>query len=395
MKILILEQDEDLCIDIVKRIEEAGRRTSLKGISIVGSSLRELGSFIPELIFVGPFAVNSFEDVSRRLHGMFPRVPISLLLNSEDYVSEAIDIRRRHSVRIVALGDIPQMAQVIFDVALGGARGNVIGPRGRVLGLTHTKGGVGATSLAASFAAAAASRKVSTVLIDFSVVNPDITLWSNYGIAAQSALKKAYETSTIGPSLVKDILEPAPDGRSNLHILGQLERYIDAYRYHIDNPELGSGTSDMVEKLIDSLSQEFELVVIDLGNHWGVATLSALAVCTHVFFVVDEAPWSFARSVQALRRISAESEDPSEFDYRKWSILVNGCSHDSEAAKLLASAQMDDFFISKVNSFGVPLSKRGADWLEGNRTLYDNADKPFQIALDEVLKSVIPASLQE
>jgi Mrp family chromosome partitioning ATPase len=390
MKILLVEQDEILRADLVQRIEEAGKRTLIKGISITGSNLKELGSFMPDAIFIGPFALTDTQDVLTRIHAIFPRLTITLLLPSEEYVAEAIDLRRAYPLRVLALGDIPQIAQVIFDHSYGVATKGKFGKRGRVISVVHTKGGVGASTLLSSIGASVAERKMPTLLIDLSVVSPLLTSWGQYGVLQQNALKTFYESGDRAPGVTRELIHQVPCESKNLFLIGQFERFIDSFHLHIDNPNNEHSTFDMMESLLEEVSDEFEYVFLDLGNHWGIATLSALAISTHVLFVVEGSLGHINRSFADLGRISAESEDPSEFDFRRWNVIVNGVHSLQEARNLFEACETNSFLDTTTKTFGVPMSGKGMEWFTSRKTLYELGDKDYKVAIDAIIKDLFP-----
>ncbi|HMO18268.1 MAG TPA: AAA family ATPase [Oligoflexia bacterium] len=407
MKILVVEQDDNARNDIIRRVEEAARRTSLKSVTVFGNTLADLGSFNPELLVIGPFARNSIEDVTRRLEGIFPRVPLCLLLGSEDYVSDAIDIRRRNVVRVVALGDLPQIAQVIMDAAHGGRRGGALGPQGRVVTVVQTRGGVGASSTAVSLGYSASRKRISTAIVDLGVVSADISRWAGVGISNQAALRQLYEKGQASLSSLKEILVAAPGGQGNLFVIGEFENYLDAYRYYLHGMTSDSPDSEIFDKLIDILATEFELVILDIGGDWGIAALSALALSTHVLLVVDASGYGLKRSFETIRRMSIESDDPFEFDFRKWSVVLNN-SVDSESSFSIFQKISEDIVLPNLVSdnslhqdvpvagissrvFPVFGSKKGKDWFSGSKTLYELSEESYQKSIDSILFNIFPS----
>ncbi len=389
MKILVVEQSKEQIEDLCSRIEEAGKRTLLKGVSVTGASLKEVGTFIPELIFLGQFAVKDLDDILKRLNGIFPRVPIALVLSSEAYVSESIDLRRSFPVRILAQGDIPQIAQMILELGHAQSKGRAI-HKGRVLSVVHTRGGVGASSFSVSAADAISRNGKSVVLVDLSVNNPDITRWSSYGILQQTALKKFFMENQKQHVPVHELIKGSPSSNLNLSVVGQMESFVMSYKMHVDAPDSVVSSYEGIERLIGKLTEDFEFVVLDLGTTWGVSTLSALALSTHVFFVVEGTRQNMLRSFENLRRVSVESEDPSEFDYRKWAMVVNGVSSLHEARALYQECEDMSPLNASTSIWGMPLSSKGGEWCVSGYTLYAAGDKNYVSSIDEIVRGTFP-----
>jgi cellulose biosynthesis protein BcsQ len=389
MKILVIEQSKDKIQDLSNRIEEAARLTLLKGITVTGGTLREVGAFIPELIFVGQFAVKEFEDIFKRLGAIFPRVPVALLLSSETYISESIELRRLLPVRILAQGDIPQIAQMILDLGHGPQRGRALN-KGKVISVTHSRGGVGATSFAVSAADAISRHGKSVVLVDLAVVNPDITRWSSYGILQQTALRKFFIDGQKSGVHVNEMVKSSPFSNLNLSVVGLMESFLMSFKMHVDSPESAASTFEYIERLITVLADEFEFIVADLGNIWGVSALSALSMSTNVFLVTEGTRQSMSRSFENIRRISDESEDPTEFDYRKWTLAVNGSDSGRHASSLYQECEDSVFFSSTPQIWSMPISGKGSDWCTAGYSLYAAGDKNYVGSIDEIVNGTFP-----
>jgi MinD-like ATPase involved in chromosome partitioning or flagellar assembly len=157
----------------------------------------------------------------------------------------------------------------------------------------------------------------------------------------------------------------------------------------IDAPDIQSATYDKVEALISLLSDEFDFVLIDLGATWGVSTLSALSLSSSVFFLVEGTRQNMIGSFANLARISAESDDPSEFDYRKWTVLVNCLDTQNEANSLYNSID-NTIFGKSVSLFNIPLSSKGSDWCVSGYTLYGHGSKAYIQSIDEIIKQSFP-----
>lgn len=394
MKILVIEQSKEQIEDLIGRVEEAAKRTLLKGLNINGSTLKEVGSFIPELIFLGAFAVKDLDDVLKRLNGIFPRVPVALLLSSEAYVNESIDLRRSFPLRIMAQGDIPQIAQMILDLADGPKRGRTLN-KGRVLTVAHSKGGVGASSFAVSCADAISRFGKSVVLVDLALASPDITRWASYDLLQQSALKKFFLNTENSAVQIREIVKASPSSNLNLSVVGQLESYVLSFKMHVDVPDNAVSTFDSIERLLEKLTEDFEFVVLDIGNSWGVSALSALALSTQVCFVTEGTKQNMIRSLENVKRLSAESEDPSEFDFRKWSIIVNGTESMKRARQIYQDCEESCPLSTVVSSssipvWGMPISARGADWSISSYTLYAAGDRDYVSSIDEIVRGTFP-----
>jgi len=104
-------------------------------------------------------------------------VPLGVVLANEVYATEAVELRRIVSARIMPIADIAQMAQFILDFDSQMGPDAVLRNRG-VITLLQFKGGVGTTTLAAALGACWARHDLKTVLVDLDDVSAHLSSWA-------------------------------------------------------------------------------------------------------------------------------------------------------------------------------------------------------------------------
>ena len=137
---------------LVERVREALRQLGLRRVDIVDGDLGIVDRLrehdLPTLAFLGPSCYAELEGAIKNFRARFPVVPLAAILEQEIYASEAVELRKRLSVRMIPVADIGQMAQFIVEsgdrlgVLTGGLKS-----RG-VIAVTQLKGGVGTSTVA-------------------------------------------------------------------------------------------------------------------------------------------------------------------------------------------------------------------------------------------------------
>lgn len=391
MKLLIIEQNKDLRADIKKRVEESARSTGLKGITIEAIDMKQVGGSTPDLIILGEFAKDKILEIHSRLNSIHPNVHIILLLGTNDYLEDAVELHKRTQIRIVAQGDLPQLSQIIIDLSQPTSlRSEFIG-KARIISVLGIKGGSGISSLCASLASCYAEYNVSTLLLDMNYCNRDLTTFSQYSIEGQHALSQLLQIPKPDFKNIKPCIEKfRADESSMISIIGAAESFIRGYELFSNTLSVNETNSIWFESKMSLLANEFDTIVIDLGNHWGPSTLSALSISSHVCFMMEDHEWSMKRSFDMLHKISSESEDPAEFDFRKWKIVLNGIKSISAAQESIHQNNSNYNLIKNPTVYGIPWSKKSMDWFIGPHTPYEIGDSGYKDSIEVLAKSIRP-----
>ncbi|NDC38558.1 MAG: hypothetical protein EBZ48_10955, partial [Proteobacteria bacterium] len=111
----------------------------------------------------------------------------------------------------------------------------------------------------------------------------------------------------------------------------------------------------------------------------------ALQRCQAVLLVVDEDRASIKRSIDTLRRMKKESDDPEEFDLSRWTVVVNGYTGDRVPIKEIAALfEAGEILGASLKLVAIPYSQSGCCWAETDLSLYDLAEPPSQAAVERL-----------
>ncbi len=351
---------------LLGRIQEALRRVQMKRVEVLDgdfSLLREQAAGVPpSLAILGPGCYQNLEHSVTRLRGFFSKVPIAVVLENNVYASEALELRRFLSVRILPIADIAQMAQLILDTVGNNVSGSTSKLATGTIGVIHTKGGVGASTIATALASCWAHHGRSVALVDLDDVSPILSEWSLANVAKRRLMGELLLEGEVPRNRTSEILAPVP-GQQNLFVVPQPIMYGESFHFKSDVIDGAPSSADFIPSLVSALEAEVDLVVIDLARSWGVSTFAALPLCKTVLFVFDEDKTSLKRSMETLRRFYRESDDPAEFDFARWRFVQNGSTQTiiklEQATEYVNRAELrpEPFEIAEVR-----FSLSGRDW---------------------------------
>jgi cellulose biosynthesis protein BcsQ len=382
---------------LLERVQEAVRRVQIKRLEILDGDfnlLREqAGGEPPALGILGPGCYEDLESAVERFKGFFTAVPICVVLENSIYASEALELRKFISGRILPIADIAQLAQAILDVI--GASTTSGSSFGGTVGVIHVKGGVGASSLAASLAACWSTFDRQVSLIDLDDVSPLLSDWSRASLQKRRAVGELLLEGEVPRNRVDEVMAPVP-GYQNLRVVPQPVLYGEGFHFKADVIEGAPSSAQYIPSLISGLEERNDLVVIDFGRSWGVSTFSALPLCKTVLFVFDEDKTSLKRSMETLRRFYRESDDPQEFDFNRWRFILNGATNSiiktEQAEEFISRAELrpESFPVTEIK-----FSITGRDWYlssegEHPHTLFEFAEPKIQNQLLNLAHSIFP-----
>ncbi len=377
MKILVIEQDDDFREDLVLRIDQAVKMTELRGVSLLGRSLLNAASESPDLIFLSFLDDSDYSDILFRVRGIFPQVPIILVVPSEQYVEEAVMLRRKFSVRVVALGDIPQCAQIIIDLdsaKLGLSASNT----GTLISFVHVRGGVGNTSTALALGNQFASLGYSTLLGDFDFIKQDLTQWAVYGPAARKELRSLFQSKApVTRDSVRTIVEDIELPNGSMSFLGAAASHSEGVLGYGLGQYSNEPTDDRLEEIILELLHNYEVLVLDCGNMWGVSTLTALALSSRVVCVLPDDEFGMTSTLKTIKRLAQESEDPLEFDFSKWEYMTFSRGIQNKTEEVMSLIQSYGFDHTQLIVNQIPQQKKANLWLLDRSDVLGLADKHY------------------
>ena len=200
MRILVIDTDPKTREVLVTRLREALRQADRKRAEIVSGGLELLSSIegieSASLGFIGPGCYQELESAVSRFRAVYPDVPLGVVLENSVYATQALELRRYVSARIMPLADIAQMAQFVLDGEAKGGSGATVRNRG-VIAVTQCKGGVGVTSVALALAACWAKHELSVALLDLDDFNPQLTVWAKSGASERRAVLEFLQAGAV------------------------------------------------------------------------------------------------------------------------------------------------------------------------------------------------------
>lgn len=194
-----------------------------------------------------------------------------------------------------------ELINCAIDFATHRVEGSVLSRKvGKVIAVTGTRGGIGATTIAVNLAWFLANRVGRRVaLVDLDLQTGDCSLMLN--IKATSALREALDNhSRIDDLFLERVMVPHSE---RLFVLNSEESLRDELQF----------TPDGVEKLISTLQAEFHYVVIDIPRRPSAAVQRAIDMAALRVLVADETIRS-AREIFRLRDVLAHGrQTPRNF----------------------------------------------------------------------------------
>jgi cellulose biosynthesis protein BcsQ len=394
MLLYIIDPDTKFRDELSARTHEALRQAGLKRVEVVEGDFSLLqGNHNTEEIaccFLGPGCYEQLEDAIGMFKGVFPDKPVALILDNDRYSTEAVELRRLVNIRIMPIADLAQMAGFILDCEsqLGTAPGSK--NRG-IVSVVQLKGGVGTSTIAAGLAACWARHDLSVALVDFDDVNPQITDWGRVGSSQRRAMSEMLQQGEVPKYRINELAHPVEGFNGKLVVIGQPERYQESFHFKADILDGAPSAAVFVNSLLNVLRDEFDVVVIDTGRSWGVTTFSVLPLSQQVLLVTDDDGMSVRRTLDNLHRLTRESDDPSEFDLSKWSLVLN-----SYTGKLLSPKDLSieirelDLFPDTATLYTVPYSPLGRQWGGPGQSFYEMVDEGEKAGIRKIAFSIVP-----
>lgn len=394
MQILVIDKHQEFRSTLSARVAEAVRQAGLRGCAIQEVDLLELESHVREfedvIGFLGPGCYDNIEHAMALFHSVYPTSPVALVLENTVYPSVALELRRETNIRVMPLADIVQMAQFVLDYEARLA-GDDTRQRSRgVIGVAQLKGGVGATTVAVSLASCWARNGLSVALVDLDDISPSVTDWAKVPTGKKKALSEMLAAGSVPVFRVNELFHQVEGFDKRLAVVPQPERYQESFHYKADVLDSVPSCAEFVRSLLTTLEQIFDVVVIDLGRSWGIATFAALPRCRSVLLVTGDGSDCVERSVANLSRLHRESDDPEEFDLARWRLVVNGYGGDRLLAEeVFAKFEAADLLLG-ADLAVISHATRGVDWATTDKSFYDLTDAATGQLYSELAFSLVP-----
>ncbi|MBX7136526.1 MAG: AAA family ATPase [Oligoflexia bacterium] len=398
MKLVIVDSAAENRAALQGRIAEALRQADLKNTQIIELDPARIETFEWHQVsgcLVGPGCFEHLEECVQRVRLMNPNGALGAVLLAEDYSGSAVILRKKLPIQVIPLDDVVQLAGFLIDAE---SRSTAVETESRnrgVIGIAQLKGGVGCTTLTAALASCWARHGLSVAALDFDDVNPQLTAWARVGVVQRTVTSEFLRTGEVPAQRVNEMLHPVEGFEGRFVVVGQPEAYNESFHYKANVLDGAPSASEFVNSLIATLSNEFDAVIIDLARSWGVATFTALPLCSQLVLVTDDDGMSVRRTLDAFQRLRKESDDPEEFNLDKWSVVLNGFTGKLITPKEVATEiQEMDLLSAQSSLFTVPFSESGRQWGAPGQSMFETADPRTREVLRRMACNLIPFSFE-
>lgn len=394
MKILALDNFADSREVLVTRLEAALRDANIRRAEITDSDIPGIIKLVaeapPDVIVLGPSCYRGIESNINRCRAAYPKVPIALVLSNEIYASEAVELRRALRVRVLPIADLGQMAQLFLDCESLGEGKSSQTANGVVLVL-QCKGGVGASTISAALAACWVRSQMNVALVDLDDVNPQISDWAGVGASQRRLVTEAIKSGVVKSYKLRELLATVEGYDNRLSVLSQPDQYGEGFHFKADVIPDAPSISSYISSALEGLQSEFDAVIIDGGRSWGVATFAALQAADRVVCVCDDDEASFRRTIDLLLRMSRESDEPAEFDFKKWHFVVNAFTgRVLEEEAVIEELKRREMIADCATLTTIPYVDAARSWSLSKQTLFELADSGTQEDLATLAYKLVP-----
>jgi len=210
-----------------------------------------------------------------------PSKPLIAAVTDMDMPTVRTLLRRGVNDVIALPFDADELVSAVIDLA--SLRADAPLPLAPMVGISHSSGGVGASTVATHLAAALSQNFEDTRCC---LVDLDLQYGELASLLGVESVSNVVDCLDAGDRMDLDIVQNAVvEARDNLSILSVPE--------DVTPPE-GIDT-DQILKLLILLRQNYDYVILDLPSGWTEWSLSAACACDELLLVVDQ-------SIRGLRR---------------------------------------------------------------------------------------------
>jgi cellulose biosynthesis protein BcsQ len=394
MQLVVIDVTPQLRATLLGRVQEASRQAGMQRLAVVEVdplNLDEVNWGATIGIFIGVGCGSMIKELLSKLQGSGSECALSIVLDADTYAAEAVAIHKILGRVVICETDLTQMATFIVDCERL-ATGRPLGVRARhIVGVAQFKGGVGVSTLTASLGVCLARQGRSVAIVDFDDVSPQITEWARVGMSQRMLVGELLRGGEVTTDRLRDFISPVDGFEGRLVVVGQPYTYSEGFHLKSYVLEGSPSASIFVNSLLSLLSTEYEIVLIDLGRSWGVATFTALPWCEKVALVIDDDGLSVRRSVDGLARLKQESGDPDEFNLAKWSVVFNKITGNRLAARDLAAVIDEaEIFPKQPQIYPINFSEKGRQWGGVGETMYDLASEAVRQQISKLANGLAP-----
>lgn len=393
MHLAIVDYRPEYRAALLGRVREALRQAEIRRFQPIEVDRFHLDRFdwtLAQGVVLGPGCQNDLSQVVGEVRLRMPVGRIGVVLKKDEYRARAMQLRIELGVITMAEGDLAQLVSFVIecDRHEGGASSG--GKNRGVIGLCHFKGGVGCTSLTAALAACWARHDLTVAMIDLDDVAPHLTVWSQADQAHRLAVSEFIRLGEIPENRLNETLYPVEGYRGRLVIVPQPETYGDGFHFKSNSIPDAPGIRTFVESLLIELKKEFDIVIIDLGRSWGIATFITLSMCQKILLIMDDDPIGMAQTLKCSERIMQETNNDALLGVKNWNIVLNSYTGLLVTPKELQNRlEQIDLFPPSRGFFVIPYSRKGRVWGSPGKTLYEMSDINTREKIAELAMSCV------
>lgn len=395
MNIFVFEQNKDSLSLVMRRLRRAVSQAGLKRIRFNSGGVSELSNLrlnseAQDCVIIGPSHSADFEIAVEKVKNVVPKVPLAAIFPNDLYALDGVRARKELGLRILALADIGNIAQFLLDTSEKGVQ-SLASEEKSIIGVCQVKGGVGASTLAASLAATWIKSGESVCLVDLDVFCPQLSRWSKMPMDKRDMMAEFLKLGEVPAYRLPEVLHHFDSASGKFSLVGQPRLYSDGFHQISDVISGAPSSEGFMSSLFSALSEMYDLVVVDFGRFWGVSHFATMALCQDVVLVLDEQRVSVTNTIDSIRRMSRESDKQEEFDFSKWSLVLNGYTGTALSSSEVKGELLDSGLFSESKDIHIiPFCEKSRSWTETQQTFYDVCQKPARSSIEYLANSLVP-----
>lgn len=382
MKLLIVDNTTESQAFCAKRIEAFNQSDmEMLDLKVKLVNEREYVDRVMEadVLVLGSGLSERAIGISRQAMSMAPWLHIIMFVTDEAYGGGAF--RAAHSVGVRKVfpdsaGPLDFLQELVAIHAEFRREGRT--REGRVIAITHAKGGVGATSIAASLAEVCSVYNRRTMLWDMDVETRDLSrsLTVN-GVEAKVVSAWVNGSREISRESLKDALIPIS---SEVSVLMPPDRMAESMDLVCHTDGMG-----MAQRVVEISRVLFDVVIVDTGGRIGPATGAVIRNADVVLVVIDDTILGLTAVDLYLTFIKTlvGSIDRIVFLVNPYSGALMGVPQ--IAAELEPAHHLGE---AAWRLPPVPNDPKAALWPGSGRTLYSMGQKSTRLALERVAREI-------
>jgi cellulose biosynthesis protein BcsQ len=400
MHIAVLDIKPESKVALAGRVKEIIRQAGLRRIEPHEVDLLHAHSYnwsLAQACIIGPGLQSQLREVLSTLKKLFPKGAISAVVDQETYSRLPISTRIELGIPVIAENDLSHLADFILRELNDKPQSQPQKNKG-IIGVSHFKGGVGASSLAISLGLYWADSELRVALVDLDDVCPMVTRWSQASEGSRNAVSEYIRKGEIPKNTVHELYAPVSDTNGNLCVIPQSLNLLETYHCKAKAIQDSPSISVYLESLYNELQEQFDCVIVDLGSSWGVSCLTTIKLCSKFLLVSDESEDTSILTLSCVERLIRETNNDSLLGLEHWQLIYNkfqGIIYDEE--EIFRKVEKLDIFPPETDMFFIPPAVRSTNRSSNQNirySLYDKSELNFKSAISKLAEASVPTPLK-